>query len=92
MGNSAAIGEGTAIKTRVRAFVVSNFLFGDGGDLEDDQSLLDAGVLDSTGVVELVGFLEEEFGIRIDDQEMIPENLDSIERITGYVQRKTGRA
>lgn len=72
----------------VRTFVVENFLLGDGNDLISSQSLLDAGVIDSTGVLELVSFLERTYQIRIDDEDLVPENLDSIASIAQFVQRK----
>lgn len=56
--------------------------------LSDDESLLDRGIIDSTGVLEVVGFIEAEFGITVLDEEMLPDNLDSIARIAAYVRRK----
>ena len=73
----------------VRRFIGENFLFRDDGDaIAHDQSLLDAGIIDSTGVLELVCFLETTFGIEVQDDEMLPENLDSIRSISNYVGRK----
>jgi acyl carrier protein len=73
----------------VRRFIGENFLFRDDGDaITHDQSLLDAGIIDSTGVLELVCFLETTFGIEVQDDEMLPENLDSIRAISNYVSRK----
>jgi acyl carrier protein len=73
----------------VRRFIGENFLFRDDGDaIAHDQSLLDAGIIDSTGVLELVCFLETTFGIEVQDDEMLPENLDSIRSISNYVDRK----
>ena len=73
----------------VRRFIGENFLFRDDGDaITHDQSLLDAGIIDSTGVLELVCFLETTFGIEVQDDEMLPENLDSIRAIANYVGRK----
>jgi acyl carrier protein len=69
----------------VYAYIVENFLFGDPGGLTHDASLIEAGALDSTGVIELVGFLEETFGIGIRDQDLIPDNFDSIDRIGHFV-------
>jgi len=60
----------------------------DPGQLGDKDSLLDKGIVDSTGVLELVGFLEETFSIKIEDEELIPENLDSVDKITVYVDKK----
>ena len=73
----------------IRDFIVENFLFGVPDDrLGDDDSLLERGVLDSTGVMELVAFLEKTYEILVEDEELDPENLDSIVRISTYVQRK----
>ena len=76
------------IKLKVRNFVVDNFLFGNANGLADDTSFLEAGILDSTGVLEVVAFLEEQFGVRVDDDELTPENLDSIASIGAFVSRK----
>jgi acyl carrier protein len=76
------------INLKVRNFVVENFLFGNADGLADDTSFLEAGVLDSTGVLEVVNFLEEQFGVRVDDDELVPENLDSIANIGAFVSRK----
>jgi acyl carrier protein len=77
------------ISLAVRRFIGENFLFRDNADaIAQDASLLDAGVIDSTGVLELVCFLETTFGIEVGDDEMLPENLDSIRAIASYVDRK----
>jgi acyl carrier protein len=76
------------IKLKARNFVVDNFLFGNANGLEDETSFLDAGILDSTGVMEVVAFLEQQFGVRVDDDELTPENLDSISSIGAFVSRK----
>ena len=73
---------------KVRGFVTTNFYVTDQSALSDDASLLDLGIVDSTGVLELVGFLETEFGLSVGDDEIVPENLDSIRRIAAYVGRK----
>jgi len=80
------------IKEKIRAFVVENFLFGEEGDLKEDTSFLEEGIIDSTGVLELVDFLEEEFEINIDDEELVPENLDSLNNVTAYLERKIKQA
>jgi acyl carrier protein len=73
----------------IREFIVSNFLYGqDEGKLADDQSLLEHGIVDSTGVLELVGFLEQKFGVSVEDRELLPENLDSVQNATRFVSRK----
>ena len=74
---------------RVRTFIEENFLFReDISGLADDDSLLDGGVMDSTGILELVAFLETEFSIQMADAEIVPENLDSIAAIAHYIERK----
>jgi acyl carrier protein len=75
-------------KETIQAFVVDNFLFGDSGSLTDDVSFLDEGIIDSTGVLELVTFLEETFSISVNDDELTPENLDSLNKITTFVDNK----
>jgi acyl carrier protein len=76
------------IQKKVRAFVTSNFYVADPDTLKDTDSLLDSGVIDSTGVLEVIAFVEDTFGVTVDDAEMLPENLDSIERIARFVVRK----
>jgi acyl carrier protein len=78
----------TEIRNQVREFVVRHFLFGEENGMQDHSSLLEQGVVDSTGVLELVAFLESSYGLRIADDELVPDNLDSIERIVQFVQRK----
>jgi len=75
----------------VREFVVSNFLFGDPGTLQDDTSFLDAGIVDSTGILELIMFLEASFEIKIQPEEMLPENFDSVNRVTQFLGRKLAK-
>ncbi len=76
-------------EVQIRRYIVENFLLGDEGGVTASQSLLETGVVDSTGVMELVAFLEQTFGIRVADEELVPENLDTIDSITGFVERKT---
>lgn len=77
------------VSSRVRKFIEDNYLFGDdSSSLKDTDSLRDAGLIDSTGVLELVTFLESTFDIQIQDAEIIPDNLDSIAGITSYVCAK----
>ena len=78
-------------KDKIRAFVVENFLFGSDENLEDNTSFLDEGIIDSTGILELVSFLEEEFSITVEDEELIPENLDSINNVTAYLVQKLNK-
>jgi acyl carrier protein len=75
---------------RVRNFITTNFYIADKAALANNASLLDAGIIDSTGVLEVVAFLESEFGIQVDDAEILPENLDTIDRVAAYVDRKKG--
>lgn len=77
------------VQSEVRQFVIHNFLFGE-GDVADDESLLESGIIDSTGVLELVGFLEEKFAISVEDDELVPGNLDSVHCVTHFVERKLG--
>jgi acyl carrier protein len=77
------------IAQEIKEFVVANFLFGqEGGGLPEDQSFLETGIIDSTGVLELVGFLEQHYGITVADRELVPENLDSIRNASSFVARK----
>jgi acyl carrier protein len=77
------------ISGAVRRFIGENFMFREEVDsLADDASFLDVGIIDSTGVLELVSFLEITFGIEVADDEMLPENLDSIRAVGNYVKRK----
>jgi acyl carrier protein len=75
--------------TRIREFVVANFLFDDiDGMVSDDASLLESGIVDSTAVLDLICFLEDEFGIRVADSEVTRTHLDSIQGMAAYVQHK----
>ena len=81
------------ILSRVRTFIEENFLCrADASDLSDTDSLLESGVMDSTGVLEIVAFLESEFSVEMKDAEIVPENLDSISSITAYLERTLARA
>ncbi len=77
------------IKTQVRRYIDDNFIMGSGSaPFADADSLLDLHIVDSTGILELILFLEETFGIQVQDADMVPENLDSLNAIEAYVQRK----
>ena len=81
------------VEVSIRDFIVDNFLFRDDRDsLSDTESLLEGGLIDSTGVLELVAFLETEVGIEIADAEIVPENLDSIKSIATYTKTKLAQA
>jgi acyl carrier protein len=76
------------IRSAIRNFIEENFLFQIGDqNLADDQSLLEAGVVDSTGVLELVAFLEDTFHLQIADKDIIPQNLDTVDSVTAFVER-----
>lgn len=76
------------IETQVRSLIEDNFLFReDRSSLFDTESLIDAGLIDSTGILELVAFLEERFKIEIADADLVPANFDSISAIAAYVER-----
>ena len=77
------------MKDKIRTFIVENFLFGKANGLGDDSSFLDEGIIDSTGILELVSFLEEQYDIRVEDEELVPENLDSINNVVAYLESKT---
>ncbi len=75
---------------KIRAFILNNFLFdANEGALANDASFLEQGIIDSTGVLELVEWLEEAFAIKIEDVELIPENLDSVDRLAQFIGKKT---
>lgn len=74
----------------IRGFIVESFLFGDTSvPLADDASLLETGIMDSTSVLELVAYIEETFGVVVDDADIIPANLDSINAIANYIGART---
>ena len=77
------------IEPQIRQYLAENFMFSDNGyGLADEASFLEEGVVDSTGVLELVMFVEETFGITVQDEEILPQNFDSVSQLTAYVQRK----
>ena len=78
------------ITRQLRTFIEETFLFGRSDGLGDDDSFLEQGIIDSTGILELMEFLQERYGIRIEDEEAVPDNLDSIARISNYLNRKLG--
>jgi acyl carrier protein len=77
-------------KEAVRRFILGNFFVPEGSPLADDDPLLEHGVVDSTGVLEIIRFIEEDYGIKLDDDEIVPENLGSIANITAFIERKGG--
>lgn len=79
-------------KTMIRGYIIENFLLGDGRRFDDSTPLLEAHIVDSTGILEIVTFLEEKFGITIEDEELRPENLNTVENISRFLDRKLGGA
>lgn len=80
-----------SVEAKIRTYIAENLLFGDTAELKADESFLDKGIIDSTGILEIVVFLEEEFGVKVADHEMLPENLDSIGNIVRFVERKAAQ-
>lgn len=80
----------SSIAADVRSFVVANYLLGREDGLNNDASFMDEGIIDSTGILELVSHLEEAYGIVIQEDELIPDNLDSVNRIAVYLTKKLG--
>jgi acyl carrier protein len=81
----------TGIAPEIRAFLARNFLFSDKGfTYGDDASLLNEGIIDSMGIIEVVTFVEERFGIAVTDQELVPENFDSVSKLSAFVLGKLG--
>jgi len=76
------------IKHDIRNFVVENFLFGQASDLTDESSFLEQGIIDSTGMMELVAHLERTYSIKVKDEELVPDNLDSINSIAAFLTAK----
>jgi len=80
------------LKTELRTYITENFLFGqDTAILTDDVSFLEQGLIDSTGILEIVAHLEQAYGVSVEDEELIPMNFDSVNNLAAYVSRKTGR-
>ncbi len=79
------------IEEKVKSFIQDNFLLGDKKKvIKEDESFLKGGIIDSTGVLELVNFIEETYKIKVEDEELIPENLDSLKNLVAYIKRKNG--
>ena len=76
----------------IRAFIIENFLFGQcTEEFSDQDSFLEKGIIDSTGVLELVSFLEEKYGIKVEDEDLLPDILDSVDRVVAFIDRKLGK-
>lgn len=77
------------IESNIKEYILKNFLFTDDASaLNNETSLLEAGIVDSTGILDIIFYMEQKFGIKVDDEEMIPENLESVRNIVGFVTRK----
>jgi acyl carrier protein len=82
----------TVIVGKISDFIVTNFLFGDSSKKPaENESLIEKGIVDSTGILELIEFLESEFGIEVKEEETVPQNLDSLAALKGFVQKKLSR-
>ena len=78
-----------SLRDRIQMFILENYLFtSDGSALGSDDSLLGRGIVDSTGMLEIIMFIEEQLGVTVKDEEMVPENLDSVSRIAAFVESK----
>jgi acyl carrier protein len=75
-------------RARVKGFIASNFYVRDAAKLADATSLVESGIVDSTGILEVLSFLEQELGVAVEDAEVVPANLDSINNIVAFVDRK----
>jgi len=76
------------IKKKIKEFIKNNFLLGNDSNLQDDDSFMGKGIVDSTGILEVVSFTEETFGFKVADEELLPENLDSINNLTAFISNK----
>lgn len=76
------------VKAVIRTFIIENYLFGDDEGLGENSSFLDEGIIDSLGILELIDFISEEFSITVEDEELVPENLDSIHNVAAFIGRK----
>jgi len=77
-----------SLQEDIRTFIVDNFLFGDEGGLSNDSSFVKEGIVDSTGILQLVAYIQEQYMIAVEDDELIPENLDSVSRVTAFIEGK----
>ncbi|MES9830942.1 MAG: acyl carrier protein [Candidatus Thiodiazotropha sp. DIVDIV] len=77
-------------EAQIRNYILENYLFTDDqAALDSTDSFLDKGILDSTGILEVIYFLEDEFSLKVEDTEMVPENLDSVNNIVAFIARKS---
>jgi len=80
-----------SIQQQIRDYIVNNLLFGDGENLQSDTSFREKGVIDSMGILDLIGFLEKTYGINIEDDDLISENFDTLRDMSQFVERKLGK-
>jgi acyl carrier protein len=81
-----------SIEMKVKEYIAKNLLFSDNGfQYADNASFLEEGIVDSVGVMELVAFVEENFGVKVDDLDVTPDNFDSVSKLAGYIHKKTGQ-
>ena len=78
----------TSVEQKLRTIVTETFLIGNSNELHGDDSFIETGIIDSTGILQLVEFVEQEFSVKVDDEDLVPENLDSINRLVAFVERK----
>jgi acyl carrier protein len=79
----------TEVAAKIRDFISRNFLFSENGfEYEDDASFLGEGIIDSLGIIELVPFVEKEFKISVADHELLPNNFDSVNKLTAFISKK----
>uniref|UniRef100_C6E3Y5 Carrier domain-containing protein n=1 Tax=Geobacter sp. (strain M21) TaxID=443144 RepID=C6E3Y5_GEOSM len=77
-----------SLQEDIRSFIVDNFLFGDAGALNNDSSFVKEGIVDSTGILQLVAFIQDQYRVVVEDEELIPENLDSVSKVAAFVENK----
>ena len=78
------------IEQTIKNFIIENFIIdGNTDQLDLDQSFLESGIIDSTGILELVSFIEEQYSITLEDEELIPDNLDSVNNVVKFINKKS---
>ena len=76
-------------REKLKQYIIENFLFGnENTSLDDGESFFESGIIDSTGILEIVGFVEDEFGFEVTDEELVPDNFDSIDKLVTYIEKK----
>lgn len=81
----------TEIRKKIKQFIKDNFLLGNNAVISDDDSFMGKGIVDSTGILEVVSFVEETFSIKIEDEELLPDNLDSINNLVTFIKTKQSK-